>query len=93
MTTPDTASAPYTDEAPPVTISTRCSAADGITGRIHEHAAVHRHEPLAIHQHEIAIGTEATQAHVRRADGIAGGELDVARVVLGGGGARAAAAD
>ena len=68
LTTPATASAPYTDEAPPVSTSTRLTSAEGMklmsaTGD----ARIARLQPAAVDQHQRAGRAEAAQIDRRGA--------------------------
>ena len=77
FTTPPTASAPYTDEAPPVSSSTRSTSAVGtmLMSEAKRCRAVLRitgAEAAAVDQHQRAVGAEAAQVDGRGAVGAVG---------------------
>ena len=86
LTTPPTASAPYTAEAPPEITSTRWIADDGNRVRIDDHRRVDRHRAPAVDEHEVPVRAEAAQADRRCADRVGGRLLHVARRELRDGG-------
>ena len=67
LTTPATASAPYTDDAPPVRTSTRLISADGMTFRSAARLGavrVARHQATAVDENQRALRTEVAKVDV-----------------------------
>ena len=68
FTTPAMASAPYTAEAPPVIVSTRSIAADGIELVSTSSAAFAGWRAAAVDQHEGAVRADAAQVQAADAE-------------------------